>query len=84
MLSVYEGAYDARSRGLVRYVTSLMRLSWTQAELFENQLAHYLRGKETLVMVKVGAQGIVSPLYGFGRRARLLTYCIAAPRDVCW
>jgi hypothetical protein len=44
MLSVYEGAYDARSRGLVRYVTSLMRLSWTQAELFENQLAHYLRG----------------------------------------
>lgn len=44
MLSVHTGTYDARSRALIRDVTGLLRLPWVQGELFENQLAHYLRG----------------------------------------
>lgn len=44
MLSVHTGTYDSRSRALIRDVTGLLRLPWVQGELFENQLAHYLRG----------------------------------------
>ena len=44
MLSVHSGTYDSRSRALIRDVTGLLRLPWVQGELFENQLAHYLRG----------------------------------------